>query len=834
MLIRRVHIDRFGKLKDKSLEFEEDLNIIHGGNETGKSTLQNFILSSFYGARTTKKNGLENVRKKYIPHNKDYTFGTMEIEQEGKSIVIERKISRTRKDDLYRAYDKETFDQVNLPENLGKELFHLEYEEFVKTLYVNQGGGRFLSEKDEGLTTRLTNLLETGDEDVSYTKAIERTDQEIKAIKGLRKNGRLDEIYAELGTLYGELGESRRIEVENRESELKLKTLSRKKEENERMKRDLHDLKDKIYLFNVKDEFLRIRKSLEDLEKLKNERVESFRSVSDKDLKALRQSEKDILLVEEDIGELEEKLESLGRDILQLSLILEDFAGFNDLSREDVLRMVSLQGEELLLEEKLKHFNPGSAMNENLFLRRQELKKILQKYEMHLIKLKKREYLSSILPTLLIASGILAYVLQKNFILSLTVIALSIPVYFLLSSFEKSRIRWHLNRSDEYEEKIGILSKDLGMDYGELLRSKKLIESMPEDREKEKLVGQYERIRAYKESVFSVTQTNSVESLIKREGEYRRLLERNLDLKRELDRTDVLLKGKHELRERKTSAYEKELTVVGYDKDKDELMDYLEYYESQALRMKDLYLKEEALKYSLKGIIGDRDEEEIRKELNTLEELGISDGIDFKGLEEKERNLNEEEIRIIEETNNLKLKLNGTSYKETLLIEDSVLLLQNEEKDLLKRYEVLCLTRDIMKESYDNLRHDFSSDLNDRVTGIYEAITGSNRTIKVNELYAMNYKEEGILLNEEFLSTGSLEQLYLSLRLAMAEIMFPEGKVPLFLDEPFVSYDQERLERVLRYLLSKKDRYQIFLFTCHEREMEFLRNNASVITLDQA
>ena len=834
MLIRRVHIDRFGKLKDKSLEFEEDLNIIHGGNETGKSTLQNFILSSFYGARTTKKNGLENVRKKYIPHNKDYTFGTMEIEKEGKSIVIERKIARTRKDDLYRAYDKETFDQVNLPENLGKELFHLEYEEFVKTLYVNQGGGRFLSEKDEGLTTRLTNLLETGDEDVSYTKAIERTDQEIKAIKGLRKNGRLDEIYAELGTLYGELGESRRIEAENRESELKLKTLSRKKEENERMKRDLHDLKDKIYLFNVKDEFLRIRKSLEDLEKLKNERVESFRSVSDKDLKALRQSEKDILLVEEDIGELEEKLESLGRDILQLSLILEDFAGFNDLSREDVLRMVSLQGEELLLEEKLKHFNPGSAMNENLFLRRQELKKILQKYEMHLIKLKKREYMSSILPTLLIASGILAYVLQKNFILSLTVIALSIPVYFLLSSFEKSRIRWHLNRSDEYEEKIGILSKDLGMDYGELLRSKKLIESMPEDREKEKLVVQYERIRAYKESVFSVTQTNSVESLIKREGEYRRLLERNLDLKRELDRTDVLLKGKHELRERKTSSYEKELTVVGYDKDKDELMDYLEYYESQALRMKDLSLKEEALKYSLKGIIGDRDEEGIRKELNTLEELGISDGIDFKGLEEKERNLNEEEIRIIEETNNLKLKLNGTSYKETLLIEDSVLLLQNEEKDLLKRYEVLCLTRDIMKESYDNLRHDFSSDLNDRVTGIYEAITGSNRTIKVNELYAMNYKEEGILLNEDFLSTGSLEQLYLSLRLAMAEIMFPEGKVPLFLDEPFVSYDKERLERVLRYLLSKKDRYQIFLFTCQEREMEFLRNKASVITLDQA
>jgi uncharacterized protein YhaN len=136
-----------------------------------------------------------------------------------------------------------------------------------------------------------------------------------------------------------------------------------------------------------------------------------------------------------------------------------------------------------------------------------------------------------------------------------------------------------------------------------------------------------------------------------------------------------------------------------------------------------------------------------------------------------------------------------------------------------------------MKESYDKLRHDYSKDLNEKVTGIYCEITSSDRTIKVNELFGLNYSEGGVLFSEDFLSTGSLEQLYLSLRLAMAEIMFPKIKVPIFLDEPFVSYDKVRLGRVLDYLVAQKDKYQLFIFTCQEREMEIIKEGATVISL---
>jgi uncharacterized protein YhaN len=76
-----------------------------------------------------------------------------------------------------------------------------------------------------------------------------------------------------------------------------------------------------------------------------------------------------------------------------------------------------------------------------------------------------------------------------------------------------------------------------------------------------------------------------------------------------------------------------------------------------------------------------------------------------------------------------------------------------------------------------------------------------------------------------------MEQLYLSLRLAMAELVYEGRRVPLFLDEAFSSYDEKRLKSVLDYLRSVSDKYQIFIFTCHRRELEILRDEANILEL---
>ena len=46
--INKIKINSYGKLKNKEINLENNLNIIYGENESGKSTILKFILNSFY------------------------------------------------------------------------------------------------------------------------------------------------------------------------------------------------------------------------------------------------------------------------------------------------------------------------------------------------------------------------------------------------------------------------------------------------------------------------------------------------------------------------------------------------------------------------------------------------------------------------------------------------------------------------------------------------------------------------------------------------------------------------------------------------------------------
>ena len=49
MIINKLKINEYGKLHNKEIELSNNINIIYGNNESGKSTLFNFIINSLYG-----------------------------------------------------------------------------------------------------------------------------------------------------------------------------------------------------------------------------------------------------------------------------------------------------------------------------------------------------------------------------------------------------------------------------------------------------------------------------------------------------------------------------------------------------------------------------------------------------------------------------------------------------------------------------------------------------------------------------------------------------------------------------------------------------------------
>jgi uncharacterized protein YhaN len=70
---------------------------------------------------------------------------------------------------------------------------------------------------------------------------------------------------------------------------------------------------------------------------------------------------------------------------------------------------------------------------------------------------------------------------------------------------------------------------------------------------------------------------------------------------------------------------------------------------------------------------------------------------------------------------------------------------------------------------------------------------------------------------ERVLSKGTVDQVYLALRLAMVRMLSRNGEsIPMILDDPFANYDDERLERTMALLVRIAQHHQILLFTCRE------------------
>ena len=197
MRIDKVEIDGFGKLNNVSYTFSDGVNLIYGENESGKSTLCEFILSAFYGLPNESKKVSEDItpRKKYRPWNTESFGGRVYFtDNDGRELVIERSFKGTKRGDKAALRDAATWEELDNSDDIGEKLFGLSREAFLKTLYVKSFGADNLRSDDGEIMSRLSNLETSGAEDVSYSKIINAMEKEIFSLK--TKTGRGGKISA--------------------------------------------------------------------------------------------------------------------------------------------------------------------------------------------------------------------------------------------------------------------------------------------------------------------------------------------------------------------------------------------------------------------------------------------------------------------------------------------------------------------------------------------------------------------------------------------------------------------------------------------------------------
>lgn len=164
--------------------------------------------------------------------------------------------------------------------------------------------------------------------------------------------------------------------------------------------------------------------------------------------------------------------------------------------------------------------------------------------------------------------------------------------------------------------------------------------------------------------------------------------------------------------------------------------------------------------------------------------------------------------------------------EEKAKIEENLQGALYNKKEILKLEKEIDIARTALERAYDKMKKEITpkftkslSTIVDRVSdGKYNKINFIDGEGLIVEL------ENGEYVNANKLSIGTIDQLYLSLRLsAMQEIT--KEKMPIILDETFAYYDNQRLENILTYINEELKENQVIIFTCSNREKEILEKN---------
>ena len=227
MFIEKLSIESFGSLSDVSYELASGVNIFHGKNESGKSTLAAFIKFIFYGLCGKTPDASMSEKTRYTNWDHGISGGSLVINKNGIRYRIERRVTPAAK-----ASGKESVKVIDLTSNTevfagkcpGEVFFGVNEEVFSQTAFSAQGSGSVVD--SEKMNTAIDNMMLAGNEALNVKGALKKLDEaRVFLIHKNRKGGKLYDMEQEMNDL------ENRIEAA-RENEQFLSERSRLLEEN--------------------------------------------------------------------------------------------------------------------------------------------------------------------------------------------------------------------------------------------------------------------------------------------------------------------------------------------------------------------------------------------------------------------------------------------------------------------------------------------------------------------------------------------------------------------------------------------------------------------------
>lgn len=768
MKILKLHIAAFGGLKDKTMTFSDGFQVIYGENENGKTTVMNFIKMMFYGNARGSAQITKNPRKKYTPWDGSPMAGSIEFEHGGRTYRLEREFKSSNSTDKVLLTDLGLGTREAVSPDIGERFFGLSAAAFERSMFIAEPGGVEGDAGAEGeINAKLSNMVTTGDESVSYNTVHARLEKAQQGLMSKRKVGEYDKNEKAIAELEEELRRAEQIFSEYE----KFKVAVEKQKEllAEKAKR-AKQLKEKI----DGEQDIRNAKKMREMLAAKEELDAYNRQYALSDGGAI-----DEMYVK--------KLDFCLRKA-------EECAGQADAKRkeaeslEETIRLalhpseeVSPKKEEELVSEITKLEEQLAAIKQRADAAREE-NEALSSREEQVLASKKGIQPALILPAALclVAAAVL-FVTTNPLLAGVTAAAgvlLMIAGLLFRPKDTKAIREWEAQKL-ESKEKCAALASE-------------------QSETVQKVSETNVRLAAVRAAL------NSSAAVIERQKEQLALCKQEL-AEREAERK----------REEETlfELFARYRPVT----DMSEIRETLSQLEKAADGQKEL-------KNRLRYLASDLDNlsyEEAKEKLNALPDRDWEEA-DFEAWKREYETLAAEisDKKAVLSAAQARADAQLAGAKQPEILKKEIAERRRTAASQKAYFEAAQLADEILTDSFALLRKSYGSALEKRAGEIFAGLTGGRydalQISKAFELFASRPDVFGAK-ESAYLSSGTEDQAYLSLRLALSELIFENAeRMPVLLDDVLSRYDDGRMKTAVRYLSELSGQNQILFFTCHD------------------
>ncbi|GAA0077274.1 hypothetical protein UT300005_16520 [Clostridium sp. CTA-5] len=830
--------------------------------------------------------------------------GELTIEHDEKIYTIRRSFGLTKKEDICEIVDDITGDKIELfyDNEPGKNFLKINASTFSKTLFINQLGVAVNKDKEEEIMEKITNIYNSGEENISVKKAIEILEKGKKQLITSRKLGELDLLREKRDSLKEELWEGYKLAEENIENE---EELLKKIEYKSEIKGQIGNLElyrkyiKKIKLQKDYKEIVEYLKKGEELKKREKEISGELRT-SDKILtqEFLEEINKDYTRYLSLNDMREEKLQetyNLENQYKEKNEEFKEFNVFKSIEDDDIKEKVYiLKMEKENLEEKINNIKDIQYSIEELqkelnyrekeivnlewiSKNRDNIDDVINSYKDGLKELKYKlegDTTSQInvsrkdIKNKLIIIYILSIIGIITFIFSIIkeIFPLSIGLIFIFIVLIKFYLKYSLEiktqenlkkqrdgienlkeKVDEDEKKLkGYVQELKCNNFEEFMNKLKKYDSYKIYKENimltintkketlnsinlNELKEKYNKNNSVIHSLFNVFSCNSLEDMIEKINLYENLKKELLPLEYEISKLkSEILNINIQLKEREEDLRQK---TSGMGLDNIEILDFhikLKDFRDKINKMQEIKNNLNSVNDTYKVLLKDRDINEIKEEMKEIINNNIKYSYESEEEIDKElKNKSDELINLEKGIKDLEhtIEKRYLGKREISTIEEEVTMVEEKISKAEKEASALDLASSKLQEAFLEVRKNIAPQLNNTVLNKFNYLSSGNyKEVKISEEYKLKVRNDINLFDVDILSNGAKDQLYLSLRLSFIEMLFNNKSVPLFLDDAFVQYDDERRTKALKLLVAEKFK-QILFFTCQSIDKDILDKN---------